>query len=171
MNNPTTVLRELLSEAERRYGPRTHQYPVFVACYPDCHQPFTAPSKDQSSIFVFISEVALLSLERSRFEIAHEAVHCLEPCRKPAPVIEEGVATLFSLTASGISAEFAGEREADLATSYHDALEDVRTLLHLCPDAIGLLRSKGTFRALTPITIQAETGAPAALAERLCQYR
>jgi hypothetical protein len=57
MIKATTILRTLLAEAEVRFGIRTHQFPVFVACNPDPpHLPFTAASKDQNSIFVLLPE-------------------------------------------------------------------------------------------------------------------
>jgi hypothetical protein len=103
--------------------------------------------------------------------MAHEAVHCLEPCKKGAPVIEEGVATLFSLTEPGISQACAQKMESTLPPLYLEALADVRSLIGFLPDAIRTLRKQASFRSMTAAQIQSVTGAPLDLAQRLCEYR
>ena len=149
---------------------RTHLFPIFVALNPDYPKPFTAPAPDRNSVFVFLAEdeEVISNNERVTFQLAHEAVHCLEPSKFGAPQIEEGVATLFSLTATGISTEYARRAEDTLPDNYRDALADVRSLLNRNQQSISSIRTRASFRNVTPDLLRDAFGVPADLAERLC---
>ena len=109
----------------------------------------------QNAIFVLLSEDCLEDDLRARFELAHEAIHCLSPSWDRCRRIEEGVTVGFSLSAPGLTNEYAQQQEALLADFYREALSDVRKLEAIEPNAIRLLRqSQSKFREFTPDLLQ-----------------
>jgi hypothetical protein len=81
MLKPTSLLRDLVGQAESRFGARSNRWSIFVALNPDRGSPFTAPCLDQNSIFVLLPEDVVGNYEQMRFQLAHESVHCLEPSK------------------------------------------------------------------------------------------
>jgi hypothetical protein len=171
ITEPTSVLREMILVAEQRFGGRTTAIPAYVAYTPDHSAPFAAPCLDQNCIIVFLTEDMLTAGdEQIRLQLAHEAVHCLAPSREKAPRLEEGVATLLSLEAPGISQDYARKAEAGLPTFYKKALHDVRELLRIEPNGVFQVRQvEPDFRRLTSKLLQDVLGISPELAERLCK--
>jgi hypothetical protein len=171
ITKPTSVLREMILAAEQRLGSRTTAFPAYVAYTPDHSAPFAGPCLDQNCIIVFLTEDMLTaSDEQVRFQLAHEAVHCLAPSKEKAPRVEEGAATLLSLEAPGISQNYAKKAEAGLPESYQRALADVREILQGNPNGIFQVRQiEPDFRKLTPDLLQDVLHISPELAERLCK--
>jgi hypothetical protein len=174
-DNLTLQLRELVAEAETRFGPREPGWTLLTAYNSDqtiC-APCTLSAPDGRVARVILSENAQGDPIRTRFQLAHEAIHCLAPeARADAVNIEEGVATLFSISASGIPARYAQEAEATCAPYYREALADARQLLALNAEAIKLLRAqKSRFHQMTPDLLVSVLGTPLDLATRLCNRR
>ena len=171
ITKPTSVLREMICAAERRFGPRTTSFPAYVAYTPDHSAPFAGPCLDQNCIIVFLTEdMVTAGDEQVRLQLAHEAVHCLAPSKEKAPRLEEGVATLLSLEAPGISQNYAKEAEAGLPEFYQKALADVREILKVNPNVVLQVRQiEPDFRKLTPKLLQDLLHISPELAERLCK--
>jgi hypothetical protein len=102
----TSQLHTLVAEAEARFGPREAGWTLLAAGYVTDdvgYAPRTLVLPDTRLVRIILSENAKGDIIRTRFQLAHGAVHCLAPqARSDTVNIEEGVATLFSTTASGI---------------------------------------------------------------------
>jgi hypothetical protein len=174
-DNLTLQLRELVAEAEIRFGPHEPGWTLLSAYNSDqaIYTPCTLSAPHLKVARVILSENAQGDPIRTRFQLAHEAIHCLAPeARSDAVNIEEGVATLFSITASGIPAWYAQEAEAMCPSYYREALADVRQLLALNVEAIKLLRAQRLrFHQMTPDLLLSVLGTPLDLATRLCNRR
>lgn len=132
----TTRLGELLREAEARFGPRDPEWtPLGIEFGGE--NPSTWYPGDGKTVSIKLSTRAADNPRRALFQLAHEVIHLLSPGRpEVTPVIEEGVATFFSLE---ISARFGLDfRYGDRAYNY--AAERVSELLKIAPDAVKRLR-------------------------------
>lgn len=90
------------------------------------------------NIVIQLSNESASEPHRAIYQLAHEVVHLLAPFRgRVAPVIEEGLATVFSEDI--LSEEFGIQNYTDMA-SYIGAAARVRDLLLLDSDAIRKLR-------------------------------
>lgn len=103
---------------------------------------------------IMLGETTFKDRKRAVYQLSHECVHTLSTLiRVKAPVIEEGVATVFS---EDMIEQWFGDTDKQAYTDdvrYHDAAANVRKLLHMEPDAIKRLREKQpTFKLMTATT-------------------
>lgn len=143
-------LGRLLREAEKIYGPRDKVWTVLgIEFGPGAPQLWFPLARDQ--IIIQLSKEAIDNHEIAIYQLAHECVHLLAPEHGPdAPVIEEGVATVFS--EDWTDREFGQKARTELE-SYKAAARTVRELLTIDPEAISKLRAKqSSFRKFTSET-------------------
>lgn len=121
------------------------------------------------------SETAVFpDLNRLQYQLAHETVHLLAPGGPgvKAPLIEEGLATLYSLDCGMYyDADYPQRCRECLSETYARALGLVQELLALDENAITRLRQvEPCFAAMTPDLIRSVLPqVPVSLAEQLCE--
>jgi len=163
----TTVLGNILQEAERRYGPRDHSWTLLGIefCGDDPHIWFPGNCKN---ISIMLTESARLDWRRAVFQLSHEVIHLLSPHGdRGAHTIEEGLATAFS---HEIPSLFGSTYRSNM-DSYSNAEMLVRNFLTLDPDGIRRLRTQEpSFREFTPELIcRVCPSVPPNLGVALCQ--
>jgi len=163
-----TVTGRLLREAEARFGPRDRSFTLLGVEFTSTDVPQTWFPGASDQVIIQLSDQARTEPHRACFQLAHEIIHLLAPISGGgAPVIEEGLATLFA-------DEQAARYRWNIATgmrSYLDAKAAVSALLFLNPDAIRHIRStRPGFRQFTPeLLINAAPAFDPVLATYLCQ--
>jgi hypothetical protein len=147
----TTMLGYLLTEAEKRYGPRDINWTVLGAEFFDDIPRIWFPN-DTSHIAIQLTDSARFDINEAMFQLSHETIHLLAPVKGAANVLEEGIATLF---ADEMSAQHQWGKHAGHA-SYVNAKRAVEALLNLSPNAISLLRAhEPSFSKMTDTFIRA----------------
>ncbi|MHC2278077.1 hypothetical protein ACVME8_004688 [Bradyrhizobium diazoefficiens] len=163
----TTQLSELLAEAEARFGPRDPTWTPLGIEF-DGDVPHIWYPGNRRHVSVVLTELARQDVKRALFQLSHETIHLLSPTGgAEAPVIEEGLATMFS---NQISARYGLGFSYDVQ-SYVTAANLTEALLAMYPDGIKRARERETsFTKFTPQLIQ-ETcpNVPSEMAARLCQ--
>ncbi|GAB9109794.1 hypothetical protein [Bradyrhizobium diazoefficiens] len=163
----TSQLSELLAEAERRFGPRDMSWtPVGIEFCGDI--PHLWYPGNRRHVSIILTDLARQDICRALFQLSHEVIHLLAPTGGVgAPVIEEGLATLFS---NEISARHRLNVFYNVA-SYIEAADLTRKLLDAYPDGIRRMREKEiTFKNFKPSLVSEMCpDFPADIAERLCQ--
>lgn len=157
-----TRLGQMLHEIESQYGPRDPAWTIlgveFMAGNPQIWFP-----GDRKHVAIQLSTTAEESELRACYQLAHEAVHLLAPVHAGmAPVIEEGLATVYS--EDFVRREFKAARMTDEAP-YARAAASVRELLGAEPDAI--LRLRAVERNFTMMTADTFARAEIAVSEAL----
>jgi hypothetical protein len=134
----TSKLGHILRTAEEKYGPRDYSYTILgVEFNQDGHPRIWYPG-DCKNVIIQISLNCLNDINRAVFQVAHEAIHCLCPTgTKSANILEEGLATLFSIeyTVSNGNGIWASNDQ-----KYTDATKLVKELLCFDTEIIKKLR-------------------------------
>jgi hypothetical protein len=90
------LLTQFVDALEKRFGPRDTAYEILGVEFAGVQPQVVYPSKRK--ILVRLAEFAKDELELTLFQLAHEAVHILDPTELGgASVLEEGTALNFSL--------------------------------------------------------------------------
>jgi hypothetical protein len=160
-------LGAMLQEVEGLYGRRDMSWtPIGVEFGPETPQ-LWFPGNCKN-IAIQLAPNAQWDNVLACYQLAHECVHLLAPDgRHGAPVLEEGLATVFS--EDYIARNFNRSGLTNLQ-SYADAATKVRQLLALNPDAIKALRQvEPCFKQMTASTFAAAGlhGAPDSLVNDL----
>lgn len=141
-----TYASQFIKEMEKRYGSRDRSW-TYVGFefregvphiwFPGSHD--NPPPRKH--IAISLSTETFSDRQRTVYQLAHECVHLLAPVvGGGAPVIEEGLATVFS---EDMIEEWCGNTNKQAYTAdqkYVNAAARVRELLALAPDAIPRLR-------------------------------
>lgn len=143
----TEIAGRLLALAEQRFGPRVPGW-NFLGVFFDTDGPCIAfPSRARNELEMRVTFSCRTNADLAGFQIGHEVVHMLAPDRNPpASMLEEGIATLFSLEGPAfLSPTYRTWSIHYLATHpmvhhYNDALALVRQLLAIQSDAVMALR-------------------------------
>jgi hypothetical protein len=158
----------MLRQLQDRFGPRDQSY-TFLGIEFCGEVPRTwFPSQGNCKhIIIQLTHSAMSNLVRAVYQLAHEAVHLLDPVTfGNASVFEEGVATLYSLEyARTIQPSYTpSDRKYDAAASL------ANQALTSYPNAIKYLRSQGAqFSNFVPEQlIQTCPQLPPAVARTLC---
>jgi len=146
-------LGHMLRLLEDRYGPRDRSFTILGFEFCGDVPQIWFPGNCQH-VVIQLTLSAMNDLVRAVYQLAHEAVHLLDPvvfgC---SSVFEEGVATLFSL-------EYARSIEPTYAPShprYDAAAQLARRALELRPDVVRVLRGRGIrLSGITPGDLVAE---------------
>jgi len=153
-----TYTYRILAEIARRYGQRDNNWLLCGVEFHDGVPQVWYPGADETStsgyIAIILSAETFSDPRRAVYQLAHECVHTLSTViRVKAPVLEEGLATVFS---EDMIEQWFGETDKRAYTQdvrYRDAAANVRTLLQLEPDAIRRLREKQpAFKLMTAAT-------------------
>jgi len=147
-----TRLGAILSEIENIYGERDKSWTVLGVEFEKNGPQLWYPGNCKN-IAIQLAPNALKNEMLACYQLAHEAIHLLAPSGgRNAPVIEEGLATVFS--EDFVSREFNAFGITNDA-KYIDAASKVRALIEKYPDAINTLRKiEPAFFQMTNATFQ-----------------
>ncbi len=141
-------LSALLNEVEQRFGSRDHLFTIVGIEFREGGVPQCWFPGNRKHVVIQLSTSCLADVRRSVFQLAHECVHLLNPVLSgTASVLEEGLATLFSLQQT--EALF-GSRYPVGDAAYERAAQLVGPLLRADAGAIQRLRSDG--KSLSAVT-------------------
>lgn len=140
-----TYASRFIQEMERRYGERDRRWTyVGVAFHDDVPQLWFPGSREippRMHIAISLGRLAFSRRENAVYQLAHECVHLLTPVvGGGAPVIEEGLATVFSEDMLEFWCNYPDKQALTQDPRYMSAAASVRQLLVLEPDAIRQLR-------------------------------
>ena len=96
-----SLLGTILDDAENLYGERDRSFNILGVELCDQVQPMTwypGSWDGRKDVIIQITKDCETNINKAIFQVSHEVVHCL--CPKPgrhANVLEEGLATLFSM--------------------------------------------------------------------------
>ncbi|MGL1115795.1 hypothetical protein, partial [Vibrio vulnificus] len=131
-------LGSMLQEIENLYGKRDKSW-TFVGVEFEASGPQNWFPGNCGNIAIQLNTNALQNDILAHYQLAHEAVHLLAPDGQcGAPVIEEGLATIYS--EDYIAREHGATGYTNMP-SYIEAAKSVRELLMFDPDAIRKLRA------------------------------
>lgn len=138
----------ILAEVEESFGKRDENYTILGIELNDCGNPqFWFPG-NCGNVIIQITDDCIKDMNQAIFQVAHEAVHCLNPIIVGnATYLEEGLATYFSL-------HFCRENNINIScsnTKYQLASDLVAELLLQDNNAIKKLRGDGLI-SLSSIT-------------------
>lgn len=138
----TTLLGSFIAELEGLYGPRDMSYtPLGIEFYGDV--PHLWYPGNRKHVSIVLSESCRADVDRAIFQLAHEAVHLLSPSgSQNAPVVEEGLATLF---AAEVSLRHCLGMHSDGLRSYTQAAMLTRFLLDIDPTIIRRAREQNPY--------------------------
>jgi hypothetical protein len=162
----TTRLGHMLHEVESCYGSRDKDWTILGVEFGQDVPQLWYPG-NRRHVAIQLAQNAIESELLACYQLAHETVHLLAPGgRPPAPVIEEGLATVFS--EDYVAREFGASSLTNMA-AYVRAATLVRQLLAIDPQAIIKLRAvEPAFRLFNADSFSyAAIEAPAELIEAL----
>jgi hypothetical protein len=141
----TRQLGTLLERAETLFGPRDKAFTLLGIEFHAGPNRLSYPNAGRDQIIVELSMEATRNRDQALFQLAHETVHILAPVNVGATtVLEEGLATYFSLTAPHfVNPTYARRSEESLTgrfQPYRDALDNVRALLFMDPTVVSRIR-------------------------------
>jgi hypothetical protein len=146
MMNLDHLLAELIEDAALRYGPRYRaDWPVEPVLVEGTNYPETIVDQTRQSIRVRVTEFVWSSAEEARYELAHEAIHCLLASGARNTVFfEEGLTVRHGLTLSSIPRRWRDAAERKLPSVLSEPYEafqrlkptdkKIRALRADCPD-------------------------------------
>jgi hypothetical protein len=152
----TRQLGLFLEKAEELFGPRDKSFTLLGTEFHDGPNRVIYPNANHDQIVILLSKEARGNHDQALFQLAHETVHVLAPVDVgTSTVLEEGLATYFSLTAPDFAdPTYARRSEASLTgkfRAYRDALNDVRALLSVDPTVVARIRKANElFASVTP---------------------
>lgn len=161
-----TRLGDMLTRAEQLYGARDHSWTIlgieFGGDIPQIWYP-----GDTNHIAIQLSSHVLDSTALAYYQLAHECIHLLSPT-KSAPLLEEGLATIF---AEDYVSDLFGFTPDSGMDCYRQAVALVRELLVIEPDAIKRLRAvEPSFTKMSSATFaMAQLHVPEPLMQALTQ--
>ncbi|MBD8145423.1 hypothetical protein [Pantoea agglomerans] len=154
----TTRTGEMLSELEERYGPRDKSWTLlgveFYEHGPDIWYPGSHNSPHPKHIAIRLSPSAFGNYKEAIYQLSHECVHLLSPSGGlKAPVIEEGLAKLYSMELIERHFNHPSGQNYGSAPAYEYAADYVCQLLQIDSHAIRKLRDKEpAFYKITAVT-------------------
>lgn len=134
----TSKLGAILRDAEEKYGKRDESYTILGIEFTNQSTPKIWYPENNKQIIIQITLACEDNINKAVFQVAHEVIHCLSPTGiKNANVLEEGLATLFSIdyTLQNNHGTWFPE-----ITEYSNALNFMRELISIDPDIIRKIR-------------------------------
>jgi hypothetical protein len=152
----TRQLGTLLEKAETLFGPRDKTFTLLGIEFHAGPNRLSYPNAERDQIVVELSMEATRNRDQALFQLAHETVHILAPVNVGATtVLEEGLATYFSLTAPHFANPTYAQRSEESLTGkfqpYRDALDDVRALLFMDPTVVSRIRQANELFGSIPV--------------------
>jgi hypothetical protein len=178
-NDYAALVPDLLAKAEDRFGPRDPSY-RFVGVAFDREGPTTFFPGGATDVLIRLGDSTKTNYDQGLYQLAHEVVHLLAPIKTPpATMLEEGLATLFSLEAPTFnSPAYRPAAEAWLSTqpaakNYLDALTIARDVLAGDDGRVRKLREKEPqfFKHTPAMMLELIPTLDVGLAERACARR
>jgi hypothetical protein len=168
MVSPSTRFRTLLKEAEHRFGPRSRKIRIKVEPRSD-QVPETILNATNDGATVYYARVAKDDPLRLRFQLAHEAIHCLSGAfRRDALVLEEGLAVYFTLNLTNKNSSYDQRATDALPPLFNNALA-LFNRLNPTDEKIKALRTHyPCLDAVQPEILQSVFGATNGLVNELC---
>ena len=141
----TTRTGEMLTELEGRYGARDKSWTLlgveFCDHGPNVWYPRNMNKPDPRHIAIRLSHKAYTNYKEAMYQLSHECVHLLAPSGGPkAPVIEEGLAKLYSMEIIGRLCGHPPGQPYGSQSAYDNAAGYVSQLLQIDGHAIRKLR-------------------------------
>ncbi|EOI5734548.1 hypothetical protein [Cronobacter sakazakii] len=171
---PANYASRFIQEMEKRYGTRDRNWTYLGVDFSDgvpyVWFPGSKETPPRQHIAISLSAGAFSDRQRTVYQLAHECVHLLAPIvGGGAPVIEEGLATVFSEDMIEYWCGNTNKQAYTTTQKYIDAAARVRELLALVPDAIPRLRAiEPAFNQMTADTFtRAGLNVPPALVAAL----
>jgi len=163
----TSKLGNILRSAEEKYGNRDQSYTILGVEFTQDEIPQIWYPGNCKHIVIQITMNCMDDFNRAIYQVAHEAIHCLSPTgRNGASVLEEGLATLFSI-------EYTFANKNGIWTpsdqKYINASELVKQLISIDSEIIKKLRMIQPTISLIDkdLIIQTNSNVPAKLADKL----
>ncbi len=129
-----------LDEAEYRYGPRDRHFQLLGVEFKNEPNPGTWFPGDGGDVIIQLTRQAMTDKKEALFQLGHEIIHLLSPIPSEVNILEEGLATEFSLDfvrARGITID-----ESYIAiSSYRHALKAVQCLRRYEPQLDSKLKN------------------------------
>lgn len=171
---PANYASRFIQEMEKRYGSRDRSWTYVGVDFSDevpyVWYPGNKETPPRKHIAISLSAEAFSDRQRTVYQLAHECVHLLAPVEDgDAPVIEEGLATVFSEDMIEYWCDNTNKQAYTEDKRYVNAAARVRELLALAPDAIPRLRAvEPAFNQMTADTFtRAGLNVPPALVAAL----
>lgn len=141
----TTRTGQMLRELEERFGPRDKSWTLlgveFCKYGPDIWYPRDKGKPHPRHIAIRLSPAAFRDHKEAMYQLSHECVHLLSPSGgQNAPVMEEGLASLYSMEIIERLCGHPHGQEYGSASAYVLAAGYVRQLLQIDSHAIRKLR-------------------------------
>ncbi|PPC67092.1 hypothetical protein C1Y42_22380 [Pantoea sp. ICBG 985] len=143
---PATYASRFIQKMEKRYGMRDRNWTYVGVDFhdegPRIWFPGNRETPPRGHIAISLSVEAYSDRQEMVYQLAHECVHLLAPVvGDGAPVIEEGLATVFSEDMIEFWCNNTNKQAYTVVQKYREAASRVRDLLRLEPEAIKKLRA------------------------------
>jgi hypothetical protein len=165
------LLNDLIEEAAKRFGPRYRpDWSIEpVRAERDDH-PETIIDEVGQRITVWLTKSAASDIQQARYQLCHEAIHCLLAKGKRDTIyFEEGLAIDCALNASGLNRRYRKEAEATMHSVFEPPLKAFRALKPTDEKIKKLRAEVPDIDQLTPALVEKHFGAPSKAAEGVCQ--
>lgn len=149
---------QMLRELQNRYGPRDQSWTFLGIDFwdggPMIWYPGGFERPHPKQVAIHLSREAFSNYKEAMYQLSHECVHLLSPKGESgAPVMEEGLAKLYSMEIIERECGHPCGQNYGLNTDYVDAAKTVLQLLQYNSQAIRMLRDvEPAFYRMTPAT-------------------
>lgn len=92
-----SLFGDMLSAAEELFGERNKEYTILGVELAQIDQPQIWFPGSCNHVIIQVTEDCINDMDKAIFQVAHEAVHCLCPKQGKVSILEEGLATYFSM--------------------------------------------------------------------------
>jgi hypothetical protein len=164
-------LKAAISAAAAKYGP-AEDYRLLPVVFHDKTFAQLDVNVEARTVQVHLASVASTSEEEPKYELWHEAIHCLAPVRRWDTLwFEEGLATEFALKHTPISHSYKAASEQVMKPPWKDVLAVFRKLKATNTKVRSIReKTKGhRFDEITEEVVVEVFRAPKKLAGELCQ--
>jgi hypothetical protein len=164
---PGKLFRDLLATAERWFGRRHGTWKLRTEGR-DNPTPECVADQVSNSVTVYFANEAKSNIDRLRFQLSHEAIHCVSGCfKREALFFEEGLAVQFSMDCS--SQAYREQNLPVLPTMFKKAWAHFERLRATDAQLRELRTHASSFDDLTPDILVRVLGADPILANALCE--
>lgn len=135
-----SAMMMIIAEAEAAFGRRDGQYAINQSIAYGDHSPRATGMEinGKKICFICLSSDSLIGWPCFMFEMAHEAVHALNPRNGPASYLEEGIAVWFSQE----MCKKHGYKYNAATGKYKKALELIKKIPEEPTEAVKIVRSR-----------------------------
>ncbi|MGF1546581.1 MAG: hypothetical protein ACFCUG_04600 [Thiotrichales bacterium] len=127
------LVEDLLRLAERRIGPRDHNFALVQVDFESSDNPRIVLPYGRNEALIHLTRGAAHDGRRLIFQLSHEVFHLVSPTRLAVNILEEGLATEFSLVCCRLHGYAVADAYINLV-DYRLALAGVRCLRQFEPE-------------------------------------